>query len=68
MSKLAIHQPLEKPPFCSPHALADTLHAADGYPRSLVWDEVRRSIPHEQRPRPGHSETDRVQEGMHNWV
>ena len=61
--KLVIHQPLEKPPFCSTHALLHTLHAADGYLRSLVWDKVRRSIPHEQRPRPGHSETDQVQEG-----
>ena len=63
LSKLAIHQPLEKPPLCSLPTLVDTLHAADGYPRSLVWDEVRRSFPHEQRPRPGDSETDRVQEG-----
>ena len=68
MPKLAIHQPLEKPPFCSTHALLHTLHAADGYLRSLVWDKVRRSIPHEQRPRPGHSETDKSRKGMRNCV
>lgn len=33
-------------PSCSPQALADTLHVADGYSRSLVWDEVRRTVLH----------------------
>lgn len=62
LPKLATHLLLEKPwPSGSLHALMVTLHAADGYPLNLGWDEVTRQqwgFLAEQRPRPGDSGTE----------